>query len=251
MTLFLVFLLCLGPTPASSTTAARDCLRIATPERAGETNADGSGLYFDLLQAIYNPLDIDLCIEIVPHKRVVHMFHNQTIDASIAFYSEEIENQIGIHSYTSSTYAIGKERLVAIFKKSAFPKWSFPQTLKNRRVAWISGYGYDKEMTVPVDYQKITSSTQGWNLLKFGRIEVLLDRYSDALAAYSGLGDIDLDQYTFEIVGQQNLSIPFAKTKRGRSFKKLFDRRMEELWQNGEIAQIYQSWGRELPPRAE
>ncbi|MDD2464918.1 MAG: transporter substrate-binding domain-containing protein [Desulfobulbus sp.] len=251
VTAFLALLVCLSLTPIISTAATPDCIRIATPVLAGEANTDGSGLYLDLLRAVYTPLNIDLCIEIVPFKRVVHMLRNQTADASIAFYAEESDNRIGLDYYIKSRAPIGTERLVAIFKKSAFPNWNYPQSLKKQRVAWIFGHDIDKGLAVPIDYQKITSTAQGWNLLKVGRIDIFIESYSNALAAGNGLDYIDLNQYEFKTIAEKSLYMPFAKTKRGQNFKMLFDRRLQELWQSGELDQMYRSWGRELPPDAD
>lgn len=225
-----------------------NCISIATPEWAGETNADGTGLYFELLRAVYKPLGIDLCFQIAPFNRVVRMLKNRSIDASVAFYSEEDARSIGWDFYTTSKSAVGVERLVAIFRKGLISQWSYPRSLEHLRVAWIDNYGFENPIGVALEYQRITSQQHGWKLLKAGRIDVYMDSESDALNCARECG-IDLNDYRVETAVTETLHIPFAKTVRGQRFQEMFDRRMEELWQSGELAQIYQAWGHALPPR--
>ena len=242
-------MLCLLYTHPTATFATEaDCLHIASPVWPGETNADGSGLYFDLFRAVFTPLEIDLCIESVPFKRVIHMLRNKSIDASIGFYSAQINNTLGNDSSISSASPIGQKRVVAIYKATTFPNWNFPQSLKNRRVSCIYGYGFQQSLSVPVEYQRVSTSAQGWHLLQAGRIDAFLDSYTDAIDARTNLGNIDLDQYRIKTVATLNLYAPFAQTSRGQRYKALFDQRIQELRENGELALIYQSWGRELPP---
>lgn len=226
------------------------CINVATPEWVEETNGDGSGLYFDLLRAVYQPLGIDLCPRIVPFNRVVRLLHTKEIDASVAFYSADDARSIGWDFYSTSRHAIGVERVVAIFKPDTIAQWTYPQSLTQLRVAWIDGYGSIKAIDVPLDYQRITSQRQGWNLLKAGRIDVFLDSESDALG-YARENGIELSAYRVETAVIAPLYIPFANSVRGQRFLLLFDRRMEELWNSGELASIYQKWHRPLPPRPE
>lgn len=242
-----VVLLLLPLLVQSLSAATSTCINIATPEWTDETNSDGSGLYFDLLRAVYQPLGIDLCWQIAPFNRVLYLLHNKKIDASIAFYAEEDAHSIGWDFYTTSRHAIGEERLIAIFKQDTIDQWHYPQSLTHLRVAWIDGYGYVKAIGVPLEYQRITSQRQGWNLLKAGRIDVYLDSESDALGYARELG-IDLTEYRVETTAIETLHIPFTKSERGQHFQHLFDQRMEELWRSGELASIYQKWHRPLPP---
>jgi len=228
--------------------APASCIHVATPAWTDETNEDGSGLYFDLLRAVYQPLGIDLCFRIVPFNRVVLMLRNQTIDAAVAFYEEEDARSIGWDFYTTSRHAIGVERLIALFNKGAIDRWQYPQSLAHLRVAWIDGYGFFQAIGVPLQYQRITSQSQGWNLLKAGRVDAYLDSESDALG-YVQENGIDLTGYRIETAVIKILHIPFAKSVRGQHFQQLFDQRMEALWQSGELADIYQKWHRPLPPR--
>jgi len=247
-TLFIASFLLLSLVSLTSSATERECIHIVTQEWAGETNRDGSGLYFDLLRAVYTPLKIDLCIKITPYNRAIYMLRNKTADASIDFYQKNVKKKTEEEYFLNSIRPIGRERLVAIFKKTTIDYWNFPQSLENRRVASIGEYGLEKKISVPFAHRQITSSAQGWNLLQRGRIDILVDSYSDSLTAAITLGSIDLQQYEIKTVSCQTLFVTFAKSSQGRTFKRLFDQRMEELRQSDELARIYHAWGRELPP---
>lgn len=62
---------------------------VVAQEWTGQTNADGSGLYFELLKKIYTPLGITVNTSIVPFDRAIMMLREKTSDASVGFYSAE------------------------------------------------------------------------------------------------------------------------------------------------------------------
>ena len=220
---------------------------VAAHEWEGQTNADGSGLYFDLLRAVYRPLGIQVRARTLPFNRVVALLRTQRIDASVGFYSAETAQQIDWHFYATPNRPIDSERLVAIFKKGTLQEWNFPDSLAHKRVAWIDGYGYERAMQVELEHQKITTQAQGWNLLRAGRIDAYLDSESDAIAAAEANG-IDLNDYQCETIVRENLYVPFALTKKGQRLMRLFDQRMEELHNSGELAELYRHWRKDPPP---
>jgi polar amino acid transport system substrate-binding protein len=222
-------------------------INVAANEWEDQTNADGSGLYFDLIRAVYQPMGIQVRIRTLPFKRAAMLLRNQTIDASAGFYSAETAKQIGWHFYATPKRPIDAERITAIFKKGTMQNWRYPGSLTGKRVAWISGYGYELAIKAEMEHQTINSQSQGWKLLQAGRVDVYLDSESDAIAAADASG-VNLDDYQFETVVWENLYVPFAVNKKGLRLMRIFDKRMEELHNSGELAELYHRWRRDPPP---
>ena len=221
---------------------------IATPVWENQTNADGTGLFFDLLHAVYEPAGITLKISIAPIKRSCKMLENKEIDASVGFYSDTVGEIIGWDFYQTPKHPIITENFCAVFKKSKQARWRYPESLSNARICWIEGYDLKDRIPVPITYQKAATQKQAWHLLQTDRIDYYVDARSDSLSAAKQYS-INLEDYQFGSMWVDKMYIPFAKTERGAYFMTVFDQRMEQLWGNGQLAQIYAKWGVPLPPK--
>ena len=230
------------PAPAQFDT----CI-IATPEWENQTNSNGTGLFFDLLRAVYEPAGISLQITLVPARRAILMLKQQEIDASLGFYAEEVGKRIGWNFYQTPKHPLMPERFVAIFKKENMDAWHFPGSLRNARVAWIAGYDFDNRIPVSLDYQKVTSPVQAWSLLNANRVDYYIDSESDSMAAARNLG-VNLSAFHIESIWEDKMYPAFAQTKRGAYFMTVFDQRMKALQHSGELARLYAKWGVPLLP---
>ena len=220
---------------------------IVAQEWPGQTNADGSGLYFEFLNQIYNPVGISVNAKIVPFDRAVMMLRNRSIDASVGFYSAEDAKLAGWYFYITPQHPIDFEKMVAIFKKDSVKEWRYPQSLANRKVTWIQGYTLDKKIQTDMVYRPVSNHKQAWELLKIGRVDFYLDSAVDAISTAQENG-VDLSAYQFETMWFRNVYVPFTKNAKSRQLMAIFDRRMAELRRTGELKSLYQKWQRELPP---
>ena len=220
---------------------------VVAQEWTGQTNADGSGLYFELLQKIYTPLGITVNTSIVPFDRAIMMLREKTTDASVGFYSAEDAKIAGWYFYITPQHPIDFENVVAIFKKGSVTKWQYPQSLANRKVAWIQGYTYEKNIQADMVYKPVSGHKQAWELLGMGRIDFYLESEVDATASALENG-VDLGEYQFETLWINNLYVPFSKTAKGQQLVEIFDHRMAEMRNTGELPKLYKKWGRDVPP---
>jgi polar amino acid transport system substrate-binding protein len=221
---------------------------IATPTWENQVNADGTGLFFDLLHAVYDPLGITLQVSFAPIKRSCKMLQKKEIDASVGFYSDEVGKKIGWDFYQTPKHPIITENFCAVFKKGKNINWRYPESLSNTRVCWIEGYDLKDRIPVSMSYQKAATQKQAWNLLKTDRIDYYVDAASDSRSA-AKQDNIDLNEYQFGSMWTDKMYIPFALTDRGAYFMSVFDLRMAQLHENGQLAQIYSKWNVPLPPK--
>lgn len=176
------------------------------------------------------------------------MLENKEIDASVGFYSDTVGEIIGWDFYQTPKHPIITENFCAVFKKSKQARWRYPESLSNARICWIEGYDLKDRIPVPITYQKAATQKQAWHLLQTDRIDYYVDARSDSLSAAKQYS-INLEDYQFGSMWVDKMYIPFAKTERGAYFMTVFDQRMEQLWGNGQLAQIYAKWGVPLPPK--
>ena len=69
-------------------------IHFASEEWEGFTNADGTGLYWDIFRMIYEPVGISVQFEIVPYIRATKMVQDQQADAAVAVYFDEFDQAL-------------------------------------------------------------------------------------------------------------------------------------------------------------
>lgn len=222
-------------------------INIVAPELEGGATNDGSGIYFELLKLIYSPLGIIVKTDIAPFIRVNMLLAKNKTDASVSFYSTEVAILNGLDYYKTPKSPINTERLTAIFKNNS-DEWSFPNSLKGKRVAWMDGYNYEKGIPVNYEYQKITSQLQGLKLLQMGRIDYYLDNEFDIKRTIKE-SNFDTKQYSMQLILEYKLYVAFSKTQKSNKLIELFDCRMDELRESGELEKLYNKWEIPMPPK--
>ena len=228
------------------TTSTKEILVVSEP-LPGLTNPDGTGLYWDMLRAIYEPQGITVKIEAVPLKRALAMIADQTADAMLGHYRGD-SNDVIFPQWHYST-----QNISAIFKKGSLI-WNGPQSLAGKRVAWVRGADYDKYLTVPVLGEEKSDHIGPLLMLNAGRIDAFLDDRTELLKTFQLSADrlkkdgFERDQYQIENVLELKLYPAFADTPRGRKLAEIFDDRMPQLLSSGKLKAVFEQWNFETFP---
>ena len=222
-------------------------INIVSPELEGGATNDGSGIYFELVKLIYNPVGITVKTSNAPFNRVNMLLTKNKIDASISFYSSKVAADNGLNYYKTPKRPINTERLTAIFKNNS-SKWIFPDSLAGKRVAWMDGYNFEKGIPVDYEYQRISDQLQGLKLLQIGRIDYYLDNEYDIKRTIKKY-NFDDKQYTMQPILENQLFVAFSKTQKSNKLMDLFDCRMDELRESGELQKLYYKWDIPMPPK--
>jgi len=106
---------------------------LASEEWANATNGDGTGLYWDIFRAVYEPVGIKTKFIIRSYKGSVSLVKKKKIDAAVGIYPEEIKGAL------FSKYPFVKDYVLVLFKKNKLNQWNGQETLKNKKVGWIKG----------------------------------------------------------------------------------------------------------------
>lgn len=208
----------------------------------GLTNEDGTGLYWDLLRAIYEPQGIQVNIKIVPLKRARFLVEHQNADVMLGHYHGDSKGTIFPQWHYSA------QDISAIFKKDHL-KWTGRQSLAGKKVAWIRGADYDKYLAVPVNSWEASDHIGPLLMLEANRIDVFLDAHSELLKTFQRSADrlekagFELSNYQIETVLKLNLYPGFADTAQGRRLSNIFDAQMPKLLSSGRLKALFEHWG--------
>lgn len=99
---------------------------IASEVWAGHTNADGSGLGWDILRKVYEPVGVRLKIRSVPYTRSVGLVQRHEADAWMGAYRDEIAGAVypaGTTTPTRSAPSVRPARPPPACRPSAATAW--------------------------------------------------------------------------------------------------------------------------------
>ncbi|WP_319404856.1 transporter substrate-binding domain-containing protein [uncultured Desulfosarcina sp.] len=217
-------------------------IRIATPSWENVTKKDGTGLYFDILHKVYDPLQITIAYKIVPWKRAMLMLEHREADALPGGYFVPKDQASDIFP----RYPIGGETLCVLSKKGKISEWKGQQSIAGKRIVWIRDYNFHKFLDVQVRWWEIDHEYQGWKLVDIGRVDFYMDNLN-FLNRYIRAKTIDRDQYDIHIVVQKALYLRFADTPRSRQLIERYDSIMPSLIETGELKKLFEKWGFPYP----
>ncbi|WP_165673426.1 substrate-binding periplasmic protein [Metapseudomonas otitidis] len=222
---------------ATEGSAAAPEIVIASEVWAGHTNADGSGLGWDILRAVYEPVGVRLRIRNEPYTRSVGLVQRHEADAWMGAYRDEVAGAV----YPRWHYDADQ---ISALGKAGAPVPSL-ETLGHYRLVWIRGYDYQQYLPNLKHFEEIQRSSGILSMLDLGHV----DYYIDARTEINGLlaQTAHPERYQVTFLTSLRLYVGFAANERGREFAALFDERMERLVASGELRPFYARWKQPYP----
>ncbi len=212
-------------------------IHIATPAWDNQTHEDGTGLFFEIVRAVYEPFGIELKHRIMPWKRASHMVKKQETDAMLCVLQDS--------EFLIPQYPLFVDYTVVLFKKENIREWKGLETLQGKAAAWPRGYDYHKQPQIKgisLEFSEVNYLYQGFAMLSSGRVDFYIDALVD-VKFYIEKHDIDMTPYQLEIPYGKNTYIGFAQTERSQKLIEIHDIRMRELTDSGELEQLFEKWG--------
>lgn len=90
--------------------------------------------------------------------------------------------------------------------------------------------------------KNLIDNKQAWTLLELERIDFYIDSLTD-IKLYIKENDIDLRTFSIENILRKDMYVRFTKTAKGKKLANIFDQRLNELQNNGQLEQLYLKWG--------
>lgn len=234
--------------PASSFCEPPQEIRLITPEWEGQTNKDGTGLFFEIVKNVYEPKGIGVKFEFAPWKRAQEAVNHKEADAMLCVWKVHAEEQ---HQLTPA-YPMFVEFTGAVFKKTAIPHYKDLTSLKARRTVWLRGYDYHlvpRVTPLSLQWSEVDTHEQAWQMVEAGRVDVLIDALID-IDNYVRTHAMDVSPYAIEILWGENAYVAFANRERSKPLMKLFDERILELFKSGELEALFDKWHTRFSPAA-
>lgn len=224
MMFFLLFICC-GLARASQT------LIFVSEEWEGQTNADGTGFYWDLLRNVYEPAGYAVQFSVMPYARAVKMVVDGEAHAWVASYIDEegvIYPQIPFDT----------DKVAGVFRKGELDPAQGQLALEGRDVGWIRGYSYDDYLDVQVNKNELNNRENGLQMVERGRLDVYLDAAVDIRIAMEQ-DVVDRAHLEKAVFLELELFMAFQNGETGVELAQIWDERMKELHETGELRALY------------
>lgn len=232
--LCLLCFLCWSPAWAAEKTAERPAdIRVASEVWVNYTQADGRGLAWDLLRELYEPEGVRLSYRSEPYVRSVGLVQRGEADAWVGSYRDEIDNVI----YPRWPYDVDPIGALSL-KDSPLPKLA---SLDKYRLAWMRGYAFERYLDHLQQRNELQRRSSALPMLDGRRIDYFIDARPELEEMLEGKG-VDASVYRITDIASIPLYLGFANNERGRFLAQLFDKRMQVLYQNGELERLFARW---------
>ncbi|MGH8434143.1 MAG: substrate-binding periplasmic protein [Pseudomonas sp.] len=213
-------------------------IRLASEVWSGHTEADGRGLAWDILRAVFEPAGIKLQIRSVPYTRSIGLVQRGEADAWVGSYLNEVREGV---FYSHWHYDADQ---ISALSRADGPEVSLA-TLGDFRRAWVRGYAYQKYLPNLTDFQEIYRRDGILSMLALGH----MDFYIDARTEVDDVLGEAADKSTYRVtdITLLPLYLGFADTPDGHALAQLFDRRMATLVKAGSLRPLYARWQQPYP----
>ncbi len=208
---------------------------MASEEWTNATNRDGTGLYWDIFRAVYEPVGIKTKFIIQSYNGSVRLVKKNRVDAAVGIYPDLIQGAL------FSQYPFVKDYVLVLFKKNKIDQWNGQESLQNKKVAWIKGYSYDEYLEVPVNKREFSIRDNILRQLDNDQVDFFLDTRND-MESVLNRGIVEISRYTVETVLELDRYLVFADNRKGRKLKKIFDHRFPRLVKSGDIERLIAKW---------
>lgn len=204
------------------------------------TMENGSGLYFDLIRQVYEPLGIKVSISIVPYVRSVEMVRLGLADAWVASFMNEQPFPI------YPKWHFDRNKQMVLYLKNSDVTYKGINSLENKKVLWLRGFNLDKYIPVKVAFTEIDDISQAFKMLESKRADIFVGAESDIIAKIRE-EKIDASKYNIEFVMYLNLYLAFHNGERGKYFCNLWDKQMSVINSNPEFRALYTRYKLPIP----
>ena len=211
-------------------------MSVVAPKWENYTNSNGSGLYWDIMKAIYEPIGVKVTVKNIPWNRAMKMVTRyRTYNAIVGEYRDSKEDLI------FPTYPIDVEYMSVLSKKGT-AEFTDYSSLTGKNVGWIKDYEVISKSRRNFTLKEFRNLEQGLKLLKSGAIDYLIEE-GDEIEAAMEKHKLTTENYNLnELPEGTDVYVAFSVDNLSRELIEIYNERVYDLVLSGEMAAIYKKW---------
>lgn len=213
-------------------------IQVASEVWEGHTNADGTGMAWDILREVFEPVGVVLHIQSVPYTRAVGLVQRGSVDAWVGSYRDEVGQGV---LYPRWHYDYERVSALGLRDRPA----PTLDTLGELRLVWLRGYEYQRYLPNVRHYREVRRHSDILGMLDLDHADFYIESHSELEALLADVAQ--RERYQVTELTRLPLYIGFADNPRGRVLTDLFDRRMTTLVKAGALRPIFERWQQPYP----
>lgn len=213
-------------------------IRLASEVWQEHTEADGSGLAWDILRQVFEPEGIALVIQSVPYTRSIGLVQRGEADAWVGSYRHEVDEGV---FYPRWHYDVDQISALGSIEQPA-PSLA---TLGEFRLVWMRGYEYQRYLPNLTRYREVQRQSDILSMLTHGRADFYIDARTEVDEVFAAASDPA--RYRITDLTRLPLYLGFADNPRGRALAQLYDRRMAVLVELHSLRPLFERWQQPYP----
>lgn len=212
-------------------------IRLVSEEWVDYTNADGTGVAWDVMRKVFQPAGIEVVPQSAPYSRAIGLVKRGEADAWVGSYKDESEDNLypRWHFDVDHIYALG------LASKPA-PTLA---TIGDYRLAWVRGYAYGKYLPRVREFREIQRREGILPMLEHDRVDFYVDAMTEVDYVIGQSSQPDRFRRTHVV--ELPMYLAFVRSQRGEALRDVFDKRMAELVRSGELKPIFERWKQPYP----
>lgn len=199
-------------------------LLVASSQWPGYTEADGQGVYFEVLRQALRSQGVEFKVQVSNWKRARFAFDQQRADVLVCDYASE--HASGVYP----KWYLDMDPAVFVFTRQPMPSL---QQLKGQSVGWVLGYKFAHLVPSEIQLVEVNSHADGFRLLQGGRLTAVVSYQQHVPADWQG------PIFKTQVQAPRPLYPVFQNTVSGRELARLFDQGMQQLQQQGRLQALY------------
>ena len=212
-------------------------VRLASEVWQGYTNADGTGVAWDVLRKVFEPAGVKVRVLSSPYTRAIGLVKRGEADAWVGSYHEESADNLypRWHFDSDHIYALG------LTSKPVPTR----ENLGQFRLSWVRGYDYQNYLPGIGYYREVQRRDGILPMLERERVDFYIDAQTEVDSVHAQADHPENFRSTH--VAELPLYLAFGNTPQGKALRELFDKRMDELVPSGALRPIFARWKQPYP----
>ncbi|EGB96385.1 MULTISPECIES: substrate-binding periplasmic protein [Pseudomonas] len=212
-------------------------IQLVSEEWIDYTNADGTGVAWDVLRKVFEPAGVKVVTQSAPYSRAVGLVKRGEADAWVGSYKEENGDNLypRWHFDMDHIYALG-------LASKPVPT---SQNVGKYRLAWVRGYDYGSYLPDVHEFREIQRREGILPMLEHDRVDFYIDSQTEVDYVLNQASQPERFRRTH--VAELPLYLAFARNDQAKALRDLFDKRMAELVRSGELKPIFEHWRQPYP----
>lgn len=206
---------------------------VVSEEWPGATEKSSRGLYWDIMRAVYQKNETQLILKNMSYARSIKHIKKSKADIMLGSSLNELEGVL----YPQTPLDV--DHVYVLYRNDTI--WKNQTTLTGKKVGWIRGYDYDKELIVDVDLKEFLSLSVGLRRLLRGDIDFVIDAKADLDDAIIK-SRIDKAKFNMGKVFDIKTYPVFTSDDTGKALRANYDKQMTRLIAVGAIKALFDKY---------